>query len=476
VSPSAAVAAIMADPAFSRLKAHVVESTGLAYFVPRDADLAARLLRRMLATECADCGRYLSLLLHPEGAEREALVRELTIGETHFFRYQEQFEALRDHVFPAILHRNRHERRLRIWSAGCATGPEPYSLAILLEREFGAALANWHVSILATDLNQEFLQRAQAGVFAEWALRGLSEELRRDCFRHTDAGWRIEDAYRRWTTFQYHNLVTDPAPKSPMDGAAFDLVLCRNVMIYFNEETIRTVLSSLHGALQPDGWLLVGHAEGNQEWFRSFHARALPGTAVYQRKATGHQSGAALSGTPARRTPVDAPVEASRSPDPFGPMLAWRPHPLDGAPVTDPAPDPPAPQPVPDGVGEVRGHANRGAWQDAEESSRRLLADEPLNAKAHFYRGLTLLHQGDAVAAEAALRRAIFLESDLALAYYHLGLLLVGRGDTNGASRAFRNTLRALAGTPDDALLDGNDLTAARLREAVESQVRSLAA
>lgn len=466
--------ALLADPAYPRLKAHVVESTGLAYFVPRDADLVTRLRRRMAAAQSPDCAHYLSLIQSP-GGERDALIRELTIGETHFFRFREQFEALRRTVLPELLLRKQHDRRLRIWSAGCASGPEPYSLAILLERELGALLADWQVTILGTDINQDFLQRAREGVYAEWALRGLPDELRRECFTQSAAGWRLSDLYRRRVAFQSHNLVTDAPPTA--DGGAFDLILCRNVMIYFSPEIIRQVLSGLHTALTPGGWLLVGHAEGNQDWFRDFETVPLPGTVAYRRK-----SAVPVGDTPtplwsSHGAPAVLPSlsEPKATAGPVEELMAWRPHPLDQSPVHTSPSNAPCSEAAADIVGELRGLVDRGDWSEALECARRQLARDPLNAQGHFYRGLALFHQGDHAGAEADLRRALYLESDLALAYYHLGLLLVARGDRGGAMKAFRNTLRALRGDADDAPVDGaEELAVARLREAVASQIRSL--
>jgi chemotaxis protein methyltransferase CheR len=475
MEPTAEVSAVLADPAFPQLMAHVVASTGLAYFVPREADLAARIRRRMIATASADCTQYLALILQPSAAERDAMINELTIGETHFFRFQEQFEALRSHVFPTLIRQKQHDRRLRIWSAGCATGPEPYSVAIMLEREFGAWLADWQVTILGTDINRESLERAQEGVYGEWALRGLPDDLRRECFSETSDGWRLADPYRRWLTFQQNNLATDPVPAAGSDGGGFDVVLCRNVMIYFSPETIQRVLANLHAAIQPQGWLLVGHAEGNQDWLQDFEPVTMPGTVVYRRRQSGRAESAGVS------APEPPPPRVERYPqqpttwqEPFDQLMAWRPHPIDE--TNSAAPTPALSEKPEERLDELRTLANRGEWKAAEASSRSLLDHDPVNALAHFYRGLALAQQGDALGAEAAFRRSIFLEGDLALAYYHLGLLLARRGDRTGAAKAFRNTLRALDSTADEAVVDGDDLTAGRLREAVESQFRSLAA
>ena len=121
----------------------------------------------------------------------DLLVGELTIGETYFFRHTEQFDALREQIVPEILARNRSSRCLRIWSAGCSIGAEPYSVSILLRTCFQAELQDWDVSIVATDLNVEFLALAQAGAFDEWAFRGTPPDLKQRCFKQVGKKWLL---------------------------------------------------------------------------------------------------------------------------------------------------------------------------------------------------------------------------------------------------------------------------------------------
>ena len=466
---------LVADPAFSALKARVVSQTGLAYFNSREADLAARLRRRMLATSVPSCAAYLELLRDPREGEQDALVHELTIGETHFFRFAEQFEALRRIVIPALIQQNRDHRRLRIWSAGCSIGAEVYSLSILLERDFGTQLHDWSVSIVGTDIDLEYLERARAGIYAEWALRGLPDTLRKECFTETADGWLLDRRYARGTTFVQHNLVQDPLPPTEM-GSDLDLILCRNVMIYFDEPTIRHVVSGLSRSLAPHGWLLVGHAEGNSEVFQLLVAHYVEGAVLFQN--------ALRSDSPVVRTPFSFPSEpvsperlgASGNDSPVAALQTWQPYPLE---EPNPGPVPVAARLVasigiPDGLEEIRTLADQGAWAAANERLQRVLKTEPLNPQMHFYQGLVFAQSGRLTEAEASLRRALFLEPNLPLAYYHLGLLLVARGARTEALRAFRNTLRAVESSEGEAPVPGSDLTLSRLREATLLQIEGV--
>ncbi len=241
----------MEDLGHSRLKEFVLERTGLMYYANRDEDLAMRVQRRLATLGLRDCASYLQLLQNGQAgdAEFDSLVSELTIGETHFFRHRELFDALRDVILPDLIARKAHARRLRVWSAGCATGPEPYSLSILLKRDLAHLTAGWEISILARTSTANSWEGRGAGRFDDWAFRGCSEDFRRECFDQSGDGWIIKPIYRQPVSFQYHNLVRHPFPSLLHNLAAFDLILCRNVMIYFAGETMRRLIGQFEQCL-----------------------------------------------------------------------------------------------------------------------------------------------------------------------------------------------------------------------------------
>lgn len=467
---------ITRDPAFRELKVHVVTLTGLSYFASREVDLASRLRRRMAATGARDCAMYLALARDPQSGEQDALIHELTIGETHFFRFSEQFEQLQKVVIPELIRKNRERRQLRIWSAGCSIGPEVYTLALLLEREFGKELPDWSVSILGTDIDAEFLERARAGVYAEWALRGLPAVLQKECFTKTSEGWRIDSRYQRWVSFAQHNLAQDSLPAPGLGLSDLDLILCRNVMIYFDEPTINRVVAGLQRSLAAEGWLLVGHAEGNLDVFRSFRAHQSGGTVLFQNAPD--RSGV-LTARPARYHwsempgPVSDPVRTGSSL--VSELQNWRPYSLDEPRTAKPPQmEAPAVDEAGDAIKQIRVLVDRGDWAAASEQVAQLLKSQPLNALAHFYEGVVLSHTAKPEQAENSFRRALFLEPDLPLAYYQLGLLLAGRGARTDAQRAFRNTIRTLQNLAADTPLAGSELTVARLREAALLQLQGV--
>jgi chemotaxis protein methyltransferase CheR len=435
-------AAILVDPRFPDLKDYVLSHTGLSYYIDKHEDLAARIARRMDFLHAADCLRYLEILQSGLAGTREmeCLVGELTIGETYFFRQVEHFEMLRSAIVPQLLERNAASRRIRIWSAGCATGEEPYSIAILLEREFAGRLEGWDVSILATDINTDFLARAREARYSEWAFRATPRDIREQCFERRGATWKLGPEYQKRVTFEQLNLV-DPMPAL---AEMFDLIVCRNVMIYFGSDLIHRTVDRFWQALQPGGWLIVGHAEFDLTAFAKFE-RVPAGDASAYRK---------LDSAPA--TPPREPWLPSHDFVDFEPPSRLQP------PVAAPLDVTPAPPAAT--LQKVRELADRGLWQAAAELGRQLTESNPLSAAAHFTLGLILESVASPAEAEPALRRAIYLDRDFALAHYHLATCLQRGGKREQARKCFQNVVQLLAHRPAGERVEhGDGMTVASL-------------
>ena len=462
LSPSS----LIADPCFPALKEHVIALSGLAYYADKDADLARNLVPRLEACKRGDCAAYLALLRDPVDGPREFddLLEELTIGETFFFRHAELFEGLRTVVLPDLIARNRAQRRLRIWCAGCATGAEPYSVSILLRRDLALELAGWNITLIATDINRDFLARAGAGVFDEWAFRSTAADLRRDCFKPVGRSWALKPQYKEGVSFQYHNLVTDPFPSQLNNLFAFDLIMCRNVMIYFDADRVRRVLAGFHDSLVENGWLLVGHAEPNVQFYQAFRTVNAPSNAVM------YQKGA--EATPARNTLPLLPIPAQRA----DPVASFQFPPLPVVPFQVDEPVPP-PAPLHEGhptekLAAVRSLANQGQWEQALDGCRDLLAADRLEPLVHLYLGLVLEQTGRHAEAEEALRRALYLDRRCVLAHYYLGLLLQKGHRTEDAARSFRNAI-SLSNRldPGHVFADADGITAAELARLGQMQL-----
>jgi chemotaxis protein methyltransferase CheR len=391
-----------------------------------------------------DCSVYTDFLAFQEQgrAEMDVLIARLTIGETYFFRDDAQFDAIRNVILPDILERNKSSKQLRIWSAGCATGAEPYSLAILLARDFADRIEGWQVGIDATDLNRGYLAQAAEGKFRAWAFRCTSDEVKRECFSKEGLVWNIHPRYKRWISFHHMNLVDTEFPTPWAGGTCFDLILCRNVMIYFTPEVNHRLIGQLHNSLGDDGWLVVGAAEHGVDSYQAFRSSDVTKARIYQ-----------------KLPPPLVPLEvASELPAALQPRANVR-RALDG-------------EPPPANVEGLRQLADRGDWQSAAEYGRTLLNHDGLNPQIHFYQALICENLGKAAEAERWLRQAIYLDRNFALAHYQLGLALERDRQVPAAARSFGNVLKVLADVPDDAIVTaGSGVTATGLKELAKTHL-----
>ena len=190
------------------------------------------------------------------GPLHQRVVQAMTTNETSWFRDVHPFEALRTTIIPELIARRRTERSLTIWSAACSTGQEPYSVAMVLLDSF-PELANWRVRILATDLSEAAVERGRAGIYSELeTARGLTASQRADHFERAGPAWRVSSRLRSLVEFKAMNLI-QAWPHIP----TADVVLLRNVMIYFDIETKRGLLDRMSGVMRPDGYLFLGNAE-----------------------------------------------------------------------------------------------------------------------------------------------------------------------------------------------------------------------
>lgn len=200
----------------------------------------------------------------------EILASYLTVGETYFFREKKSFEILEEQILPELIHSRQAERRLRIWSAGCCTGEEPYSLAILLSKMI-FDLKDWNITILATDINPRFLQKATEGVYSEWSFRGTPPWIKEKYFKRTQKGhFEILPPIKEMVMFSHLNLAEDTYPSFLNNTNGLDIIFCRNVLMYFTPECVKKVIKNLYCSLMEGGWLIVSPSEAFNVHFSQF--------------------------------------------------------------------------------------------------------------------------------------------------------------------------------------------------------------
>lgn len=247
----------------------------------------------------------------PDDPLRRAFVEALTICETHFFRLRRQFDALGERVLPALLVTRQATRRLRVWSAGCSTGEEAWSLAILLEQ---VVPPGWDATVVATDIDESAVEQARRGVYGPRSFRETPEWVRARWFTATADGWEVGARLRRRVRFACSNLVTDPLPPADLNPGHVDLVVCRNVLMYFTAAARARTAARLSQCLAPGGWLAVAPAELASATFPDLAVRLFPDAILYQRPGPADApAGPAVPLAPS--PPATDPTVSSRTAD-----------------------------------------------------------------------------------------------------------------------------------------------------------------
>jgi chemotaxis protein methyltransferase CheR len=435
----------LAHDGWMHVAERIGERIGLSFPPQRLGDLQRALARAAEelgfpdAMQCA-----LHLLADPADCARlDTLAAHLTVGETYFFRDPALFQALGESVLPSLVRRGA--RRVRIWSAGCCTGEEAYSLAIVASRVL-ARFPDASVEIRATDLNPRFLEKAEAGVYGPWSFRGMALADRERYFVPLEGGRHaVRPEIRRMVEFRRDNLV-DPGGER-FEGV--DLAVCRNVLMYFTPAQMRRTIRRLHDALAPGGWLVVSPSEGAAQRFPEFTPVMRAGAFLYRKKGAAEVP-AAAEPTPAPRPPAAFPTIRLAAPSPA------------------PAPEPraAAPRAPIDFAARARDCADRGALDEALSWCDRWLAGSRLDPAAHYLHAMVLLERGERDAAGAALRRALYVDPTHLMSHVACGNLARAEGREEEARRDFRNALSlAERMRPGDPVADSDGLSAGALRE-----------
>jgi len=450
-----------------RIISFVAAETGLC-FRSGSADIEAGIRRAMARSEVTDLQQFATLLESRE-LPIDELVDELTVGESYFFREPHHFDVIRQEVFPDVLARRGTGHAWRIWSAGCSSGEEAYSLAITL---IDAGLKG---HVLATDLSRRALQRARAATYRRWSLRGLDDALIRRCFHETGNLWTLDKRFRVPVTFEFQNLAHSIYPSIPTGIGGMDLILCRNVLIYLDADTIRHVAHRLSETLAEDGWLITGPSDPLLQGVASLSSIATPHGIVYRRKAqrTGLMSPPTddirVSSASSDAAAVEASVASQlHDTSAFASAIEARePGPSSNGRVLLPE----AQAAFAAGeygrvldltrrVGDeasaalrIRTFANREGSEAALEESDRFIEQFPFSTELHLLRATLRIDLAYHHKAIQSLRHVLYLDRSLIIAHFMLATAFRRQGRLHEARRAYRNA-RDLAITRDpDELL-----------------------
>jgi chemotaxis protein methyltransferase CheR len=399
------------------------------------------------------------------GRQIETLASHLTVGETYLFRDPASFEVLEREILPPLIaQRAGTGRSLRMWSAGCCTGEEAYSLAITCKRAL-PDIQSWSVSILATDINPKFLAKGEAGAYSDWSFRGAPGWLRERYFSPApDKKLSIDPTVKNMVHFGYLNLAEDAYPALHNGTNAMDVILCRNVLMYFTPEHQRRVATALYRCLVDGGCLLVNPAEAGSSLFPMFAMENIGGVILYRKILKPIRD---KYGSPEPFVPPPLSV----APELPGPVEHLVPE-LPEQAVFAPAPFPVAATSCEDRLAKARTCADQGRLADALISCREAIAAERTNPVAHFLYAIICHELGRLEEAVAALRKVLYLDQDFVLAHHALGGLYRRLGKRKESRHHFAAALDLLVARGREEVVPESDgMTCGRLAESVRAMM-----
>lgn len=477
-----------------RIKVLIAREMGWEFGQSRNSDLQRAVIA--LAVEngvpktSAALRRWLdSLQWGPR--EFEILARHLTVGETYFFREKPHLDFFRKTIVPELVaSRQNGNRTIRVWSAGCCTGEEPYSLAILLW-ESVPDISQWKVTILATDVNQTFLDKAAKGLFSAWSFRETPETVRQRYFVRKGNLWQVLPEIREMVTYMSLNLASDAYPSENNNTSGFDVIFCRNVLMYFTQQQIRMVIARFYQSLNNPGYLIPGIVESNNENFPEFFPLNAGNCTIYARRdnqqiqakikpvqsVTDSSGMMNLSIRKTKKTGSETQTVSRSREKPFPPLV-------------------PAENTIPEHL------FLSGRYEECISKCRELLITEPdnlhlldlmtrslansgelteamhfalklvENRKAgpdHYYFAATIFSElGDDQKAVELLKKALYLDPHHLLSHYLSGRILKKLNNLKSAVRHLNNALELLSEFEPDHMISAADgLTAGRLKQLV---------
>lgn len=394
----------------------ITVNTGLTICSDDREAFSKTLIIRMKKQSIEYPENYLSFLESKTDESRQewkALLIAITNGESYFFRDRGHFFLLRNTILPELIKKKEKEHSLHIWSAGCSTGEEPYSIAILLDMLLPDA-DKWNLTISGTDINENSIAKATKGIYSEWSFRMTGKDIRDKYFRKHRDGQEIISKIKKMVTFQYGNLSEDNHFSSAPAHESMDLIICRNVFIYFDKKAVSTALNKFENTLKTGGYLITGHAELFGHRLKSMERIMFPDAVIYK-KTAGNEVPLEKTETAREiKIPPALPDMKISSSDIFK--------------ITDPENKLKVP---------VKNNISAGA---ADNTENLLIYDKNkfdsliLSAKVYA-------DSGDFEKAECSIREALNIKDDSAELYYLYAQVTEAKGDNKTAKELFKKAI-----------------------------------
>jgi chemotaxis protein methyltransferase CheR len=389
------------------------------------------------------------------GDKSQQLVEALTVGETYFFREPHAIEALLHAILPDI--QQQQGRRLRLWSAGCASGEEPYSLAMALDSHCREP-HQWDISILATDINQQSLQKAIQGNYTAWSFRTTPTHYKQRYFYpQTDGSFLLDSRIKQMVQFSQLNLAQHDYP-SPANGThQVDVIFCRNVLMYFSPQTITQIVERFSRSLTPNGWLIISQTECSHYFQQEFETIQIGQAFLFRKRNTPTarpfsptlSDHAIFNATPTQCTTNLSPILPAALPSVLASTVLQ-----------------PINKTSDEFLEQAKTFANQGRLEEACAQCQAALAKQKLNAYGHYLHAMILQELSRPEEAREALRRVLYLQPNMVMALYTLANLEQQQGHRREALRHFDNAFRIISVYEDDSLIPHSEgLSAGQLRE-----------
>ncbi len=445
---------------FARFRDYIAEQSGLYLDESKMDSLRISLLARATLHDFASYLEYLDLLRRSPD-ELNELLSLITNNETSFFRYPGQFAALKI-VLPEIMQRKATtDRRIRIWSAGCSTGEEPYSIGMTVLDYLGDDLT-WMVEVLGSDVSKRALAFCESGIYDTRAVKAVDDRLAEKYLeQEADGKWRVGPALRRCVSFGYHNLIKEPYPLAVM--ANWDIIFCRNVTIYFKLQSTKRVIHNFYRSLNPGGYLFVGHSETLRTINDEFKSVEVGDVFLYRKEPEpepepqpvveeSHPGATESAGEAAPEHPDVAATDETRATvatlfDTASEHFKFGRF-DDALPLLEQAKDE-----QPDN-GDVRlvlayVYANKGDYDGAKRECGAALELQPLSARGHYFMGVICEKEAAFDVAEEEFKKTLYIDPDFALAHLNLANIYRAQGNSDLARRSYHNAIDLLLKKPE---------------------------
>jgi chemotaxis protein methyltransferase CheR len=467
----------LSENEFNRFQQLTHERTGIFFGPRRRTDLQRHINKLLKKQNTSDINSlYQNLALHETNSPIwDMFIDAIIVGETYFFREKLLFQALQQIILPDIIQRHQNDKSLRIWSAGCSTGEEPYSLSMLLDQLLGPEIKLWRIFILATDINKPSLKKGIDGLYRKWSLRQTPDNILSTYFQKENDLYRIREDIQKRVMFSYLNLKDPVYPDLSTCTHAMDLILWRNVAIYLSDKVIADVLKRFYQSLMPLGYFNIGASEAGYMGSTPFVSKQYSGAFIYQKLPSPKQSSIFPGQTDKKSISMEKRTEFNKT-FPFKAEPPRKPEPvLSAKNLLEQAKQFAKDRNYILAIDRFRSYLNKNAsdadvWyqlarvyansgdlKHAKAACISAIIQDPLLVKAYYISGLIHEEKGELELAIQDYKKTLYLQSDFVLAHYHLSTIYLQINEEQQAERHRIHAIRILSRRQRDEILSGAD-------------------